>query len=179
MQSQSPMPPAPIEVRVVDSYTEADRSDLAGGEKDPSQTGAYQLQWRPTEKHVLILESGRKVCHVGLVQHAVAVEGHALAVAGIGGVLTRPECRGRGYGRIAMKAAEAFASSQMGVDFMLLFCRPALQCWYESLGWVKVASSVWVEQQQGPIVQPLASMVRCLGPKLWPQGEVRLGCLPW
>ncbi len=179
MQPQSPMPSAPIEVRVVDSYAEADRCDLAGGEKDPSQTSAYQLQWRPTEKHVLILESGRKVCHVGLVQHTVAVEGHAVAVAGIGGVLTRPESRRRGYGRIAMKAAEAFASSQMGVDFMLLLCRPALQRWYESLGWVKVASSVWVEQQQGPIVQPLVSMVRCLGPKLWPQGEVRLGCLPW
>ena len=179
MQSQSPMPPAPIEVRVVDSYTEADRSDLAGGEKDPSQTGAYQLQWRPTEKHVLILEGGRKVCHVGLVKHSVAVEGHPVPIAGIGGVLTRSECRGHGYGRIAMKEAEAFASSQMGVDFMLLFCRPALQCWYEGLGWVKVSSSVWVEQQQGPIVQPLVSMVRCLGPKLWPQGEVRLGCLPW
>jgi len=179
MQSQPPLPAAPIEVRVVDSYSGEDRRDLASGEKDPSQTSAYQLQWRPTEKHVLILEGGRKVCHVGLVQHTVAVEGHAVAVAGIGGVLTRPECRGLGYGRIAMKAAEDFASSQMGVDFMLLFCRPALQCWYEGLGWVKVASPVWIEQQQGTIVQPLVSMVRCLGSKQWPQGEVRLGCLPW
>jgi aminoglycoside 2'-N-acetyltransferase I len=179
MPSQSSMPPAPIEVRVVESYSEADRSDLASGEKDPSQTRAYQLQWRPTEKHVLIVEGGRKVCHVGLVKHTVAVEEHPVPVAGIGGVLTRPECRGLGYGRMAMAAAEAFALSQMGVDFMLLFCRPALQRWYEGLGWVKVSSSVWVEQEQGPIVQPLVSMVRCLGAKQWPQGEVRLGCLPW
>jgi GNAT superfamily N-acetyltransferase len=179
MPSQSPMPPAPIEVRVMEFYSGADRSDLAGGEKDPSQTSAYQLQWRPTEKHVLIVEGGRQVCHVGLVKHTVAIEGHAVPIAGIGGVLTRPEYRARGYGRIAMKAAEAFALSQMGVDFMLLFCRPALQSWYEGLGWVKVSSSVWVEQQQGTIVQPLVSMVRCLGPMQWPQGEVRLGCLPW
>ena len=179
MQPQSLMPPAPMDVRVVDFYSEADRSDLAGGEKDTSQTRAYQLQWRPTEKHVLIVEGGRNVCHVGLVKHTVAVEGHPVAVAGIGGVLTRPECRGRGYGRIAMKAAEALVSSEMGVDFMLLFCRPALQCWYEDLGWVKVSSTVWVEQQQGTIVQPLVSMVRCLGTKQWPHGEVRLGCLPW
>jgi hypothetical protein len=41
MQSQSPMPPAPIEVRVMEFYSEADRRDLAGGEKDPSQTSAY------------------------------------------------------------------------------------------------------------------------------------------
>jgi aminoglycoside 2'-N-acetyltransferase I len=179
MQSQSSTPPAPIEVRVVEIYSGADRSDLAGGEKDPSQTSAYQLQWRPTEKHVLIVEGGRNVCHVGLVKHSVAVEGNPVPVAGIGGVLTRPECRGRGYARVAMKAAEAFASSQMGVDFLLLFCRPALQSWYEGLGWVKVSSAVWIEQQQGTIIQPLVSMVRRLGAKQWPQGEVRLGCLPW
>ena len=175
----SPMPLAPIEVRVEEFYSGADRSDLAGGETDPSQTGAYQLQWRPTEKHVLIVESGRNICHVGLVKHTVAVDGNPVPVAGIGGVLTRPECRGRGYARIAMKAAEAFALSQMGVDFMLLFCRPALQSWYEGLGWMKVSSAVWIEQQQRTIVQPLVSMVRCLGPKQWPLGEVRLGCLPW
>jgi len=179
LQSQLPMPLAPIDIRVAEFYSEADRSDLAGGEKDPSQTGAYQLRWRPTEKHVLIVEGGRNVCHVGLVKHTVAVEGLLVPIAGIGGVLTRPECRGRGYARIAMKAAEAFALSQMGVNFMLLFCRPALQSWYEGLGWVKVSSAVWIEQQQGTIVQPLVSMVKCLGPKQWPQGEVRLGCLPW
>ena len=179
MQPQSLIPPAPIEVRVEDFYSEVDRRDLAGGEKDPSQTSAYQLQWRPTEKHVLIVAGGRKVCHVGLVKHCVAVEGHPVPVAGIGGVLTRPECRGRGHGRIAMKAAEAFALSQMGVEFMLLFCRPALQCWYEGLDWMKVSSAVWIEQQQGTIIHPLVSMVRCLGAKQWPQGEVRLGSLPW
>ncbi|MGO9519072.1 MAG: GNAT family N-acetyltransferase, partial [Candidatus Korobacteraceae bacterium] len=156
-----------------------DRSELAGGETDPSQTGAYQLQWRPTGKHVLIVESGRNVCHVGLVKHTVAVDGNPVPVAGIGGVLTRPECRGRGYARIAMKAAEAFALRQMEVDFMLLFCRPALQSWYEGRGWIRVSSVVWIEQQQRTIVQPLVSMVRCLGPKQWPLGEVRLGCLPW
>jgi len=169
----------PIELSVVEFYSAADRSELAGGEKDPSQTSVYQLQWRPTEKHVLIVEGGKKVCHVGLLKHTVAVAGQTVPVAGIGGVLTRPECRGLGYGRMAMKAAEDFALSRMDVDFMLLFCRPALQCWYEGLGWVKVSSSVWVEQSQGTIVQPLVWMVRCLGTKQWPQGEVQLGCLPW
>jgi len=179
MSVQSPTPPGRVEVRVVDSYSRADRSELAGGEEDPSQTSVYQLQWRPTEKHVLIFEGPRMVCHVGLLKHSVAVEGQPVSIAGIGGVLTRPECRGRGYARVAMEAAEAFALSQMGVDFMLLFCRPALQGWYEGLGWVIVPSAVWIEQQQGTIIQPLVSMVRCLGAKPWPQGEIRLGCPPW
>ena len=78
-----------------------------------------------------------------------------------------------------MKASEAIALKEMGVDFMLLFCKPILQGWYESLGWEKVSSSVWIEQPAGTIIQPLVTMVRCLGPTQWPHGEIRLGCLPW
>ena len=88
------MPAASVEVRVVEFFSEADRSDLAGGEKDPSQVRSYNLQWRPTEKLVLVFEGERKVCHVGLVKHQIAVAGQAVSVAGIGGVLTRPPCRG-------------------------------------------------------------------------------------
>lgn len=168
-----------LEVQVVDSYSAADRSGLAGGEKDPSQTSAYQLQWRPTEKHVFVVKEGATVCHVGLVGQTVEVQGNPVSVAGIGGVLARRECRGHGYCRIAMEAAEAFASSQMGVNFLLLFCRPALQSFYEHLGWANLASPVWVEQAQGTVLLPLISMVKCLGAERWPMGEVRLGSRPW
>jgi hypothetical protein len=168
-----------LEVRVVDSYSAADRSGLAGGEKDPSQTGAYQLQWRPTEKHVFVVKEGATVCHVGLVGQRVEVQGESVSVAGIGGVLARRECRGRGYCRIAMEAAEAFASSQMGVNFLLLFCRPALQSFYEHLGWSNIASPAWAEQAQGTVLLPLISMVKCLGAERWPMGEVRLCSRPW
>jgi hypothetical protein len=168
-----------LEVQIVDSYSAADRSDLAGGEKDPSQTGAYQLQWRPTEKHVFVVRDEATVCHVGLVGQTVEVQGNPVSVAGIGGVLARRECRGHGYCRIAMEAAEAFASSQMGVNFLLLFCRPALQSFYEHLSWANVSSPVWVEQAQGNVLLPLVSMVKCLGAARWPMGEVRLGSRPW
>jgi predicted GNAT family N-acyltransferase len=168
-----------LEVRVVDSYSAADRSGLAGGEKDPNQTAAYQLQWRPTEKHVFVVKEGATVCHVGLVGQTVEVQGSPVYVAGIGGVLARRECRGRGYCRIAMEAAEAFASSQMSVNFLLLFCRSALQSFYEHLGWSNIASPVWAEQAQGTVLLPLISMVKCLRAERWPRGEVRLGSRPW
>jgi predicted GNAT family N-acyltransferase len=167
------------EIQIVESYSAADRSDLAAGEKDPSQTTAYQLQWRPTEKHVLLVAGGKPVCHVGIVEHTVKVKGNPVSVAGIGGVLARPGCRGRGYARIAMEAAEAFVLSQMAVNFILLFCRPDLQSLYEHLGWVKVSGPVWVEQAQGDILLPMVSMVKCLGAEQWPQGEVRLVSRPW
>lgn len=178
-QPQSLGPKEPLEVQIVESYSAADRNALAGGEKDPSQTIAYQLQWRPTEKHVFVVEGRKTVCHVGLIRQTVEVQGNPVSVAGIGGVLVRRECRGRGYCRIAMEAAEAFALSQMTVNFILLFCRPALQCFYEHLGWMRVSSTVWVEQVQGDVVLPIVSMAKCLGAEHWPEGEVRLGSRPW
>jgi predicted GNAT family N-acyltransferase len=178
-QRESSRSRKPIEVQIVESYSAADRSDLAGGEKDPSQTSAYQLQWRPTETHVLVVEGGRTVCHVGIVGQTVEVQGNPVSIAGIGGVLARRGCRGRGYCRIAMEAAEGFALSQMAVNFILLFCRPALQSLYEHLGWVKVASPVWVEQARGDVLLPLVSMVKCLKAEQWPKGEVRLASRPW
>jgi predicted GNAT family N-acyltransferase len=172
-------PREPFEVEIVESYSAADRNDLAGGEKDPSETSAYKLQWRPTEKHVLVLERGRTVCHVGIVGQTVEVQGKPVSIAGIGGVLVRRGCRGRGYCRVAMEAAEAFALSQMAVNFMLLFCRSPMQSLYEHLGWMKLSSPVWAEQVQGNALLPISSMVKCLGAEPWPEGEVSLGSRPW
>ena len=172
-------PWGPLEIQIVESYSAADRNDLARGEHDPSQTHGYELQWRPTERHVFVVEGGKKVCHVGLVGRTVEVQRSPVAVAGIGGVLTRLGSRGRGYCRIAMAAAEAFVLREMSVHFILLFCRPAVQGLYEHLGWVSVSSPVLVEQAQGTVLLPLVSMVKCLGPERWPEGEVRLGCRPW
>jgi predicted GNAT family N-acyltransferase len=178
-QPESSSPREPIEVHIVECYSAADRSDLAEGEKDPSETSVYQLQWRPTEKHVLVVEGEKTVCHVGLVGQTVEVQGNHVSIAGIGGVLARRGCRGRGYCRIAMEAAEAFALNQKDVNFVLLFCRPALRSLYEHLGWAEVSSPVWVEQVQGNVLLPIFSMVKCLGVEQWPKGEVRLQSRPW
>jgi hypothetical protein len=168
-----------VEVQIVDSYSAAERNDLTGGEKDPSQTHAYGLQWRPTEKHVFVFEAGKRVCHVGIVRQTVVVRGHPSDVAGIGGVLVRHGCRGRGYCRVAMEAAEAFVRREIRVNFVLLFCRPAMQGLYEHFGWTRVSSPVRVEQTLGNVLLPLVSMVKCLGAQEWPEGEVQLGSRPW
>jgi hypothetical protein len=178
-QPESSWQREPLKVQIVNSYSAAERDDLAGGEKDPSETSVYRFEWRPTEKHVLVVEGGKTVCHVGLVAQTVEVQGNAISIAGIGGVLVRHGSRGRGYCRIAMEAAEAIALSQMAVNFILLFSRPAKQSLYEHLGWMKVASPVWVEQVQGDVLLPIVSMVKRLGAKQWPEGEVRLGSRPW
>jgi GNAT superfamily N-acetyltransferase len=178
-EAQLRKPTKSLEIQVRDSYSAADRSELAGGEKDPSQTTVYQLRWRPTERHIFLLENGKRVCHVGIVEQAVEVQGNCFCVAGIGGVLVRQESRGRGYCRLAIEAAEALVAREARLRFLLLFCRPAIQGLYEHLGWVRVPNPVWAEQPQATVLLPLASMVKALSTEEWPEGELHLGCLPW
>lgn len=152
---------------------------LAGGESDPAQTAGYNLQWQPKTQHVFILENGVAVAHAGLVKHTVAVGEGRVTVAGIGGVLTRPDCRGRGLGQMAMQKAEEFAQQDLMANFGLLFCRPEMQAWYGRLGWSPVAEPVWFDQPEGTTRAPLPVMVKCFGREKWPGGTVRLGCYPW
>ena len=171
--------PKPIRIQVGDSYSRQDRNELSGGEEDPSQTHSFHLKWRLTDKHFLVMEGEKPICHVGLLKHTIEVAGFPIPIAGIGGVLTRPEYRGKGYALQAMQAAESFAFSQMGVDFVLLFCRPVLRRWYEHQGWEEVPGQVWVDRDEEIILLTLATMVRCRGEQKWPQGEIRLRSLPW
>ncbi|MFY9855711.1 MAG: GNAT family N-acetyltransferase, partial [Terracidiphilus sp.] len=123
--------PTQIEIRMVENYSAQDRLSLAGGEGDPAQTASYHLQWQPKTQHVLVFENGIAVSHVGLVKHIVTVGELWVVVAGIGGVLTRPDCRGRGFGQIAMQKAEEFARQSLMTSLGLLFCRAEVCAWYE------------------------------------------------
>jgi hypothetical protein len=105
-QPESSRPREPLGIHIAESCSAADRSVSTAGERDPCETSAYQLQWRTTEKHVLIVEGGRTVCHGGRFSQTVEVQGNPVSIAEIGAVLARRGCPGRGYGRIAMEAAE-------------------------------------------------------------------------
>jgi hypothetical protein len=168
-----------FEIEISRSYSAANKKDLTGGEDDPSQTHQYKLLWRPTETHVFLSAGGKLRCHVGIVGQTIEIAAKSARIAGIGGVLTRKESRGCGYGRLAMEAAEDFVRREMGVKFILLFCRPAVQRWYELLHWAKVSNPVWVDQVDGEVPIPLITMTKCLGTELWPEGDVHLGSRPW
>ena len=173
------MNPDSIEIRVVESYSAADRLSLSGGESDPSQTASLGLKWQPKTLHVNVVESGITVSHAGLLTCTVTVGGHLVRVAGIGGMLTRPDCRGKGFGQLAVQKAEEFARRHKDVKFGLLFCRDAVRPWYERLGWSLIADPVWIDQPEGTVLSPIGAMVKCFGEERWPGGPVRLGCLPW
>ena len=173
------MKPEGIEIRIVESYSTTDRMSLSGGESDPSQTSIHGLTWQPKTLHVIIVKGGIAVSHAGLIKHTVKVGGHLFPVAGIGGVLTRPDCRGKGFGQMAVREAEQHVRQHQDAPFGLLFCRDAIRPWYERLGWSPIAEPTWIDQPIGTIRAPLDVMVKCFGQERWPAGTVQLGCLPW
>jgi GNAT superfamily N-acetyltransferase len=168
-----------IDIEVSDSYPQETKLELSGGEKDPSRTHDYKLNWRPTETHIFASKGDTKMCHVGLVRQTVEVSGLSFDVAGVGGVLVRSGERGRGYGRAALKAAETFALREWKLELMLLFCREPLRPWYDALGWRRVLGATWAEQANGSIVLPLESMWKSLNGARWPDGDVYLRSRPW
>ena len=64
------------------------------------------VKWAHADLRVLIEtpEDGL-VCHVGIYFRTITWNGQKVHVGGIGGVLTREDCRGRGYATIALDAA--------------------------------------------------------------------------
>ena len=173
------MRPGQIEIRFVENYSAQDRLSLAGGDNDPAQTASYHLKWQPKTQHVLILENGIAVAHTGLVKQVVTAGDRLVTVAGVGGVLAKPDCRGRGFGQMAMKQAEEFAQQRLMTDFGMLFCKPEMCAWYERLGWSQISEPVWIDQPEETIQAPLPVMEKSFGQERWPGGTVRLGCLPW
>src|SRR5260370_5357091 len=168
----------PYEIRITDSYSPAERNGLAGREADPSQTACYQLQWRPTERNLCLFEEGKRAGHLGLLRHTVEVRGVSISIAGFGALLVRKACRGRGYAHAVMQRAESIARDKMGVNFVVFFCRPALQKLYENMGWKEISDPVWIEQPQGRVLMPAVSMVKSLSSESWPEGEVQLCSRP-
>ena len=168
-----------IEIRLVDQYSALDRLALSGGDDDPAQVSSLGLVWLPKTHHLLVCRDGTVVAHVGFVLQTVFVEARSIRVAGIGGVLTRRDCRGQGLGAIGMKAVEDLIRRERMAPFGMLFCREQLQSWYERMGWSLVPEPVWFDQPQGVRQSPMVVMVKCFNGEDWPAGEVRIRSLPW
>jgi GNAT superfamily N-acetyltransferase len=168
-----------IEIRVVDIYTALDRLALSGGESDPAQTSSFGLDWQPKTHHVLVLKDGTPVAHAGFVLNTITIEDRRLQVAGIGGVLTRADSRGQGFGRISIQAVEDLVRRKQLAQFGMLFCREKMRAWYERLEWSQVPSPVWIDQPAGVRQSPMPVMVKNFGSEIWPPGRVWLGCFPW
>lgn len=90
-------------------------------------------------------------CHVGIFFRTVTWDGRKVGIGGIGGVATRPDCRGRGYATLALNAAIRTMRDHEALRFALLFCEPHNEAYYQARGWHPFKGEIWAEQPAGRV----------------------------
>jgi aminoglycoside 2'-N-acetyltransferase I len=137
------------------------------------------VTWAHATSRLLVREGGQLVSVVGLYPRQARHDGEQVLVGGIGGVMTHPEHRRRGFAGIAMHQARRLFAEQ-GVDFALLFCEPKNIPFYGALGWSIFPGQVIVEQPAGraPFTLMTAMVLGLVRPAP-ATGVIDLCGLPW
>jgi GNAT superfamily N-acetyltransferase len=122
---------------------------------------------------------GNLVGRIGILQRTISVGQELLLVAGICGVVTVPEYRGRGIASALLNESVAFIKNRLSLPFALLTCNARLEAFYERLGWRTVNVLIVFTQPDGVRTCKGLTMVLECGPRLWPEGLIDLRGLPW
>ena len=138
------------------------------------------IEWAHADLRVLIdAPEGELACHVGIYLRTVSWNRHQIHVGGIGGVMTREDCRGRGYASLALDAAIETMRANEAVRFAMLFCEPHNFAFYQARGWHPFTGEVYCEQTSGRIrfdvMAPFVFDIR-RAPR---DGVIDLKGLPW
>ncbi|HEY1629459.1 MAG TPA: GNAT family N-acetyltransferase [Tepidisphaeraceae bacterium] len=168
-----------MNIRCTRTLSESQQQRLFGWGKDIFGIETLGLQWRRKDWHVLLEIDGFLVSHAGIVKkQSLSVGDEQLMVCGIGGVVTIPEARNHGYARQVLQSAITFIAEDAESEFAMLFCREALIDFYSQENWMELPTPVFI-QQTNSIPSPLAVMIKCVRPRKWPVGPVRVNGLPW
>jgi aminoglycoside 2'-N-acetyltransferase I len=137
------------------------------------------VTWATADRRVLVHDGGRRVSVVGLYRRNSGHDGMPVRIGGIGGVMTHPEHRRRGFAGAGMAEARHLFAAE-GVDFALLFCEPKNIGFYGALGWSVFPGDVVVEQPagRGPFML-MTAMVLGLARTAPAAGIIDLCGLPW
>lgn len=138
------------------------------------------IVWAHADLRALIdAPEGGLACHVGIYFRTINWNGHDIHVGGIGGVMTREDCRGRGYASVAIEAAIATMRANEAVRFAMLVCEPHNFAFYQARGWNPFAGEIWCEQPDGRVrfteMSPFVFDIR-RAPR---DGVIDLKGLPW
>ncbi len=144
--------------------------------KNPSPIKWARPQWR-----ILIREAeDQLVSHVGVLTRPGLGDDSEFLIGGIGGVMTHPTQRGRGYASAGIQRATDFLRRELGVDFSLLVCRAELMPYYQRLGWSAFAGDTLVRQDGAPAIFTFNEVMVRAAAKAEPQcATLDLCGLPW
>ena len=136
-------------------------------------------KWAPPEWYAAAGIDGHLAGALLIVTREVAAGAESIRVAGIGGVVTRPEHRKKGVATAMLREAANLMRTRLDVDFGFLICRRQIAPVYEKAGWIHVLGPTSFSQPSGTTTYPNDSMVLPLRNRQWPAGPINLRGLPW
>lgn len=165
------------EIIPADLAAELDRWSRAIFNEKHGITWSNESEWM-----VIVTEGGQLVSALELICREVTINGQSTMMGGVGGVMTLPEFRKKGYASAAMRAANEFIQQKMDVPYALLVTGSELIPFYGSLGWQVIKNRVFYWQPDGKryaFSDQTAIMVYVCGDNPFPEGEIDLNGLPW
>jgi GNAT superfamily N-acetyltransferase len=110
------------------------------------------IEWAHADLRVLIdAPEGGLGCHVGIHFRTIDWNAHKVHIGGIGGVMTREDCRRRGYASLALDAAIQTMRANEAARFAVLFCEEHNFAFYQARGWHPFTGEVYCKQKSGRI----------------------------
>jgi len=134
--------------------------------------------WAHADKRIVIFDDQKPVCHAGVFFRDGLINGTPVHLCGIGGVMTSPAVRKKGYAGVAMNRAAQLMEEER-IDFGLLFCEAHNLKLYGNLGWRIFSGAVHCIQPSGPMTfDMMPTMI--LPVRMTPDsGKIDLCGLPW
>jgi aminoglycoside 2'-N-acetyltransferase I len=166
----------------IEIHSESSLSSIQRTEQEKwfsKEFGHTSYQWATPDWYILASIDTAVVCRLGIVERIVFVNEHSIPVAGISGVITRSEWRGRKLASLVLNEAREFMENKLDVDFGLLLCRQEVTPVYAKLGWKAVDGPTTFSQPTGQMRYLHKTMVLKCGQKSWPPGPIYLCGLPW
>jgi len=155
--------------------------DRSGGRIRPLALPADSYRWTASTWSVLAKTDTHVVAHAGIAYRVIQVGELRVPVAAIGGVMTLPDWRHRGYARAVLANATAFAGLQLWAPFAVVICPAEDTAFYEHIGWRVAEAPIRCEQPEGPVqlAREIALYLACQGEAAWPSGPIDLRGTPW
>lgn len=140
------------------------------------------IEWSPRQWSVIVWNDDRTQAlgHAKIVVRLGRYNGQDLRIGGIGGVMTHPLHRRRGYASAALSRCLEFFRDGVEIDVGLLVCEPALLPFYSRKGWREFTGKLLVTQRGNPEIftfnTPMTFPIRC---QIAPSGTIDLLGPPW
>lgn len=168
-----------MQFRQTQSLSPGEREVLMAQGSDLPGTDSLDLVWRPKELQLTLYDGDQPLSTCGLLHLTIPVAGRHWQVGGIGGVVTAPAQRRRGYGRAVVAEALRILDEEWQQQAVILFCRSQLVRFYHRFGFQLIEAPVSILQPAGAVLSPVPVMVLEFGDHVWPPGDVVIDGLPW